>query len=124
MGASILETFDTSKYEWVNIEAFNAGKRFANIKLLLYQVTKDGNIDYRGKIALDNNGSDDFDKEAINSGCTDVLDLDFEIVVHYKDKNARPAMQVKRLQGVQVSDSKNSQGFTIYNILFLGTASN
>ncbi|PQJ09581.1 hypothetical protein CJD36_016715 [Flavipsychrobacter stenotrophus] len=123
MGRTIIETFDTSNYEWVNIEALNGGKKFASIKQLIYQVMKDGNISYYGRIALDNNGSNDFDKEVVNTSSRDVLDLDFDIVVNYKDKNLRP-LQVKKLKGVQISGSENSQGYTVYNILFLGTTTN
>jgi len=120
MSRRTIEEFDSEKCSWVSIEAYNDNRRIARIKKLNYLVLQDGNISYRGIIVLDAAGQSDMEKYVEFSGGRDFLDIEFDIVVSYKD-GQHIRLQTRRLKKVQIDSPLNSNTFSI---LFVSINSN
>lgn len=96
-----------------------AGSPLTKIRGLKYKASKDkqllhaagdepisiqsGNRTYEGHIKVLKGAIDDMNRAAIAAGGSDILDMQFDIVVTYRPKGTRP-LQTDTLVGVEVKD--------------------
>ena len=111
--------FDSKECEWADMTVIFAGATLTKIRGLKYKAVKDkqllhaagdepisiqsGNRTYEGQIKVLKSALDDMNRAAIAAGGSDVLDMQFDIVVTYKAQGARQ-LQIDTLQGVEIKD--------------------
>ena len=111
--------FDSKECEWADMTVIFAGATLTKIRGLKYKAAKDkqllhaagdepisiqsGNRTYEGQIKVLKSALDDMNRAAIAAGGSDVLDMQFDIVVTYKAQGARQ-LQIDTLQGVEIKD--------------------
>ena len=111
--------FDSKECEWADMTVIFAGVTLTKIRGLKYKAAKDkqllhaagdepisiqsGNRTYEGQIKVLKSALDDMNRAAIAAGGSDVLDMQFDIVVTYKAQGARQ-LQIDTLQGVEIKD--------------------
>lgn len=120
MAGRIIEQFDTANCEWSSIEAVNSdGKKITEIRQVAYHIIGNGNKYPYAVIAIDRNANNKMLEEVKQSEGEDLLDLEFNVKIAYKDKVV-PRLQHKILKGVQISEQLQDQnGYMIYRCLFL-----
>ena len=111
--------FDSKECEWADMDVLVAGSRITKIRGISYKASKDksllhaandtpisiqsGNRTYEGQIKVLKGALDAMNRAAIAAGGSDILDMEFDIVITYKAKGAR-ALQVDTLVSVQIKD--------------------
>lgn len=111
--------FDSKDCEWADMTVMFAGAPLTKIRGLKYKAAKDkqllhgagdepisiqsGNRTYEGQIKVLKGAIDDMNRAALAAGGSDILDMQFDIVVTYKAKGTRP-LQTDTLVSVEVKD--------------------
>jgi len=111
--------FDSKDCEWADMTVMFAGSPLTKIRGIKYKAAKDkqllhaagdepisiqsGNRTYEGNIKVLKGAIDDMNRAAQAAGGNDILDMQFDIVVTYRPKGARP-LQTDILAGVEVKD--------------------
>lgn len=125
--------FDSKDCEWADMSVMVAGATLTKIRGLKYKASRDkkflhaagdepisvqsGNRTYEGQIKVLKGAIDDMNRAAQAAGGTDVLDLQFDIVITYKGRGAR-ALQTDTLVGVEIKDFEKGweQGSTAMDV--------
>jgi len=111
--------FDSKECEWADMTVMFAGSPLTKIRGLKYKAAKDkqllhaagdepisiqsGNRTYEGQIKVLKSALDEMNSAAVAAGGSDILDMQFDIVITYKAQGVRP-LQVDTLSGVEVKD--------------------
>lgn len=111
--------FDSKECEWADMSVIFAGSPLTKIRGIKYKAAKDkqllhsagnepisvqgGNRTYEGQIKVLKGALDDMNRAAVAAGGTDILDMQFDIVVTYKQRGTRQ-LQTDTLKGVEIKD--------------------
>jgi hypothetical protein len=111
--------FDSKECEWADMSVLFAGATLTKITGITYKALKakqllhgagdepisiqSGNRTYEGSIKVLKGALDDMNRAALASGGRDILDMQFDIVITYKPKDAR-LLQTDVLRSVEVKD--------------------
>ena len=111
--------FDSKECEWADMTVIFAGSPLTKIRGLKYKAQKDkqllhsagdqpisiqsGNRTYEGQIKVLKGAIDDMNRAALAAGGTDILDMQFDIVIVYKPQGTRP-LQTDLLKSVEIKD--------------------
>jgi len=114
-----MDFFNSKECEWADMEVLLAGAVVTKIRGIKYKATKDkealyaegdqpiaiqsGNRGYEGSIKILKGCLDDLHATALSAGVQDVLDIEFDVIVTYKQKSNRNLKQ-DLLVGVQVKE--------------------
>jgi hypothetical protein len=98
--------FNTKECEWSDCEVFIAGKKVTKITDVSFKINRDteslagagnepigiqsGAKSYEGKITLYKGAIDDLNTAAQTAGYNDLTDIDFDIVITFKERADRP----------------------------------
>lgn len=125
--------FDSKDCEWADMTVMIAGATLTKIRGLKYKSEKEkkllhaagdepisvqsGKRTYEGELTLLKGAVDDMNRAAVTAGGSDILDLQFDVVITYKAKGTR-ALQTDTLVGVEVTGFEKgwSQGETYMDV--------
>jgi hypothetical protein len=111
--------FDSKECEWADMTVMFAGSQLTKIRGVQYKAMQDkdalhaagnepisiqrGNRSYEGQIKVLKGALDDMNDAAILAGGSDIMDVQFDIVITYRARGQR-GLQTDTLQGVEIKE--------------------